>query len=84
MGDIVVFRNGRNERTWVPRAEEDYWIRYWQAGGYPAARWRDYVRWGHYYFPPPSDDVIRDNVSLRPTPRRRTNYRRWHAPDEGY
>lgn len=84
MSDIVTFHQERGlERTWVPKAEESYWIEFWGKGGVPAARWKDYLRWGRRFYPPPTDDVIRDRVMVRQTPRRRTNYRRWQAPDVG-
>lgn len=73
----MIFRQDRTERYWVPRADEEYWIRWWGAGGVPAARWKDYVRWGHSFWPPTRDDVIRAKVMLQRKPRKRTNYARW-------
>jgi hypothetical protein len=84
VGDIVTFRQDYGlERTWVPKADEDYWIAFWGRGGVPAARWKDYLRWGRRFYPPPGEDVIRGRVMSPRPPRRRTNYRRWHAPDTG-
>ena len=78
MGDIVSLHQERGiERTWVPKAEEAYWIAMWERAGMPAARWRDYVRWGHNFYPP-TDSVER--ITLRPLPRNR----RSHARKVGY
>ena len=74
VGDIVTFRQERGlERTHVPRADEEWWISFWGRGGVPAARWRDYLRWGRRFYPPTESA---DRVMLRRLPRRRTNYAR--------
>jgi hypothetical protein len=77
VGDIVTFRDGRLERRWVPKADEERWVRFWQAGGIPAARWLDYKAWGGFWPRLPADDVIRGKVTLRKPTRKRTNYARW-------
>ena len=85
MGDIVTFTQHRGlDRTWVPKAEEEWWIRWWGRQGVPAARWKDYLRWGRRFTPPPDDDRIRGYEVLRKAWRKRTNYRTWKPPDVGY
>lgn len=82
MGDIVLFRQDRGvERLWVPKAEEAYWIAFWGKGGTPAARWKDYVRWGGFYPPAIGDHRIGGSKVLRRTRRKRTNYARWTPPE---
>ena len=77
---MVTFDQERGLERWYSyRGDEDYWIRFYGRLGIPCARWRDYEAWGHRFFPPPPDDVIRGKVTLRPK-RRRTNYRTWQAP----
>jgi hypothetical protein len=81
VGDIVTFHQERGlERTWVPRDEESWWIAFWGKGGVPAARWKDYLRWGRQFYDPAPDDVISGSASLRRTPRKHTNYARWTPP----
>jgi hypothetical protein len=77
VGDIVTFHQERGlERTWVPKAEESWWIAFWGKGGVPAARWKDYLAWGRSFYPPTESA---DRVTLHRTRRRRTNYARWKA-----
>ncbi len=74
VGDIVTFRQDDGlTRTWVPKAEEAWWIRFWGRGGVSAARWTDYLRWGRRFYPTDSAD----RVMLRRRRRRRTNYAQW-------
>lgn len=83
MGDILTFRkDGTIERTWVPKAEEDWWIRFWGRGGIPAARLRDYQRWGGF-FPRLTDssDRIRLHTAEPRERRKRTNYAHWSPPE---
>jgi hypothetical protein len=79
MGTLVTFSQKRGwERTWVPRASEEMWIQQFASEGTLAVRLADYKRWGG--FTPPLRG-FGGYVSLRKTPRQRTNYRRWHAPE---
>ena len=74
MSDIVTFHQERGlERTWVPKAEESYWIEFWGKGGVPAARWKDYLRWGRRFYPPTDSAeriTLRSPRSGAGTPRR--------------
>lgn len=75
MASIVTFnpRNGRTERTWVPRADEEWWLRFWGKQGTPAARLADYQRWGGF-FPPHPESV--DEVMIYPKAREAQRRRR--------
>lgn len=75
VGDIVTLHQARGiERTWVPRAEEGWWIDHWTRHGVLAVRWRDYHRWSGFF---PRPTVSADRVMLPRTKRPRTNYARW-------
>jgi hypothetical protein len=77
VGDIVTFHQERGlERTWVPRDEESWWIAFWGKGGVPAARWKDYLRWGRQFYPP-TDSAER--ITLPKRRRARTDYSRWRG-----
>ena len=44
------------ERIWVAESEVDWWLRFWGRQGVPAARWKDYTRWGGRFYPPTDSD----------------------------
>lgn len=55
MASIITFRQHEGMgRTWVPRADEDWWLRFWARQGVPAVLLSDYRRWGGF-FPPATD-----------------------------
>jgi hypothetical protein len=82
VGDIVTYRQDRGiDRTWVPKAEESWWIAFWGRGGVPAARWKDYLAWGRRFYPP-ADSA--DRVMLHRARRRHTNYARWRGSHSDY
>lgn len=69
------------ERTWVPKAEESYWIAFWGRAGVPAARWKDYLAWGRRFYPVEPVHRSGGQKVLRPPKRQHTNYARWKPPE---
>jgi hypothetical protein len=70
MPDIVVFTQHRGtERVWVTETEVDHWLAFWHKGGCPAARYRDYQKWGGFF--PPHPETVGDDMFYPATRRRR-------------
>ena len=74
MPDIVVFTQHRGtERVWVKESEVEWWLSFWGKQGVPAARWKDYLRWGRSFYPPTDSAeriTLRRPLSRRGTPKR--------------